>query len=104
MHTATWHCWCIAQSIMNLTRISIMLFSVASLFPIARARSAESDERPHGPPPAAIDACVGKSSGDSCVVTFRDRTINGTCKEMPQEDRLVCWPDQLPAGPPPDHR
>jgi hypothetical protein len=89
---------------MKLTRISLLLLSAASVFSLASARSAESDERPHGPPAAAIDACVGKNSGDTCVVTFRDRTIDGTCKEMAQEDRLVCWPDQLPAGPPPDHR
>ena len=89
---------------MKLTRISILLLSAASAFPIARARSADSDERPHGPPAAAFDACAGKSSGDTCAVTFRDRTINGTCKEMAQEDRLVCWPDQPPPGPPPDHR
>lgn len=87
---------------MKLTHISILLFSAATTFPVGTARSADGDQRPHGPPAAAFDACSGKSSGDACAVAFGDRTINGTCKTMPQGDRLVCWPDQPPPGPPPD--
>jgi hypothetical protein len=87
---------------MKLTHVSILLFSAATAFPLAMARAADSDDRPRQPPAAAFDACSGKSSGDTCSVTFRDRTITGTCKTIPQEDRLICWPDQPPPGPPPD--
>jgi hypothetical protein len=87
---------------MKLTRIALLLFSAATAFPIDNVRSAEADDRPHGPPAAAFDACAGRSSGDSCTVTFRDQTIVGTCKTIAQDDRLICVPDQAPPGPPPD--
>jgi len=87
---------------MKLTQVSILLFSAATTCLVGTARSAEGDQRPHGPPAAAFDACSGKSSGDACTVTFGDRTINGSCKAEPQDDRLLRWPDQPPPGPPPD--
>jgi hypothetical protein len=87
---------------MKLTQVSILLFSAAIALPAGKARSAETEQRPHGPPAEAFDACSGRASGDACSVTFGDRTIKGTCKPMPQDDRLVCWPDQPPPGPPPD--
>jgi hypothetical protein len=87
---------------MKLTRVSILLFSTAIAFPAGKAISADRDPRPHGPPAAAFDACSGKSAGDACSVTFGDRTIVGTCKTIPQDERMVCFPDQPPSGAPPD--
>lgn len=84
--------------------VCVLLFSVSTAFPVATALSAEGDQRPYGPPPAAFDACNGKSAGDGCVVTLRDRTISGACKELPEGGRLVCAPDHLPPGPPPEQR
>lgn len=83
---------------MKVASISLLLLSTATSFALA----GEPAERPHGPPPAAFEACAGKSAGDSCSVTFRDRKIDGTCKVPPQDDRLICWPDHPPPGPPPD--
>jgi hypothetical protein len=55
---------------------------------------------PHrGPPPAAFDACKGKSQGDACEVTFREHKITGKC-EPTRESTLACRPDH-PPGPPP---
>ncbi len=87
---------------MNPIRVCILFLSAAAASPVATA-SAQSDQRPHGPPPAAFDACNGKSSGDSCTVTFGERTVDGSCRQLPQDDRLACMPDHMP-GPPPDRR
>jgi len=59
----------------------------------------------HGPPPEAFDACSGKSEGDACTVTFRDKSLEGKCLAPPKdagESRLFCAPP-LPPEPPPDH-
>jgi hypothetical protein len=61
---------------------------------------------PPAPPPIpeeAFAACSGKSKGDACSVTFRDRTIDGTCAEPPpgvSDPRLACRPNGPPPGPP----
>jgi hypothetical protein len=86
---------------MKFTRITILL-ATATCLPLQIASANETGERRPGPPPAAFEACSGKASGDSCTVSFRDRTISGTCKTIPQEDRLLCVPDHAPPGPPPD--
>jgi hypothetical protein len=55
---------------------------------------------PHKPPQAAIDACAKSSRGSACSVTIRDRTITGTCENIPQTTTLACRPEH-PPGPPP---
>jgi len=86
---------------MKLTRVTLLLATVSCLS-LEAASAAETADHRRGPPPAAFEACSGKASGDSCTVSFGDRTINGTCKTLPQDDRLVCMPDHAPPGPPPD--
>jgi hypothetical protein len=87
---------------MNTTPIKLLLFSVVVAVPVAAATSTALADRPPGPPPAAFEACAGKNDGDSCTVKFRDRTIEGTCKAIPEDDRLICRPNHPPPGPPPD--
>lgn len=59
-------------------------------------------ERPK-PPQVALDACRNRAEGEACSVTFRDKTISGTCRKMPgADDGLVCLPEGFPpAAPPP---
>lgn len=48
---------------------------------------------PPGPPPEAIQACEGKSSGDTVQFqTPRGDTISGTCREM--QGQLVAVPQK----------
>ena len=59
----------------------------------ARAQPLADDGRPHGPPPEAITACNNKTEGATCSVQFRDRTIEGTCKNGPDGNGpLACAP------------
>ncbi|HWA76691.1 MAG TPA: hypothetical protein VG937_30370 [Polyangiaceae bacterium] len=68
----------------------------------ALAETGANGQRPHRPPQAAFDACKGATEGASCSVTFRDRTVDGTCRKGPNgEDELACVPAH-PPGPPPE--
>ena len=57
---------------------------------------------PNGrPPQQAIDACSNKAEGDTCSVTFGDRTMDGTCRKGPGGDGpLACAPKGPPPPPP----
>ena len=67
---------------MKLTRITILL-ATATCLPFEVASANDTGERRPAPPPAAFDACTGKAAGDSCTVSFRDRTIDRTCRSIP---------------------
>lgn len=55
-----------------------------------------------GPPPQAFDACKTLAEGAACVVTFGDRSIQGTCRKGPDGNgALACAPANLPPPPPP---
>jgi hypothetical protein len=54
---------------------------------------------PHKPPQEAFDACASAKDGDTCSVTFHDKTMSGVCHTTP--DGLACRPDGMPPGPPP---
>ena len=58
---------------------------------------------PHGPPPAAFDACASKGAGDTCSVKLGDRDIAGICTAPPSgasDPRISCLPkDMPPPGP-----
>ena len=55
-----------------------------------------------GPPPQAIDACKSLAESAACVVTFGDRSINGTCRKGPDGSGLLaCAPANMPPPPPP---
>ncbi|HEY8072542.1 MAG TPA: hypothetical protein VIF62_00485 [Labilithrix sp.] len=47
-------------------------------------------------PKEAFDACTSKASGDACSLSFRSRTINGSCANAPEgapQQGLVCKPE-----------
>jgi hypothetical protein len=46
----------------------------------------------HQPPPEAFAACEGKSASDTCSVTLRERTVEGTCAAFADSGQLVCRP------------
>jgi hypothetical protein len=54
-------------------------------------------KRPCHPPPEAIEACDGASSGDACSFTAPDGdTIRGTCwkpDDAPADAPLACAPN-----------
>ena len=87
---------------MKVTRVRLILGAATCCLTFGIASAAEPTDRRRGPPPAAFEACNGKASGDTCTVSFGDRTINGTCKPSPRDDRLFCVPDHAPHRPPPD--
>ena len=47
------------------------------------------------PPPAAYEACEGKSEGASCSVDTPRGTLEGTCRIPPNMDELVCVPNDF---------
>lgn len=54
---------------------------------------------PHGPPPAAFDACASKAVGDACTVSFGDKDHAGTCAAPPPgapDTRIACRPNDMP--------
>lgn len=53
-------------------------------------------ERPHGPPPEALDACKDKKANDSCQFSSpRGDGVTGTCW-APQGKPLACKPANAP--------
>ena len=53
-------------------------------------------ERPHGPPPEALDACKDKQSGDAGqFASPRGDNMSGTCT-APQDKPLACKPERPP--------
>jgi hypothetical protein len=53
---------------------------------------------PTTPPQEAIQACDGKTSGDTCSFTgMRNDTVTGTCRNGPDgQGALACAPAQMP--------
>lgn len=82
----------------NMPRLALFL-AVATITMIAPP-SLRAGEGPRRPPPAAFDACSGKSAGEACQVALPDRTVDGTCAATP-DGALACRPDH-PPGPPPE--
>ena len=78
-----------------------IFLAAATVFPGTLSRAADDPpaRRPHGPPPAAFEACAQKAAGEACSVAMPDRTITGVCAEA-SDARLFCRPDH-PPGPPP---
>jgi hypothetical protein len=55
----------------------------------------EKMERPHGPPPVAIEACAQKVAGDACSFTGRDGEARvGSCAQ--KEQVTACRPEKAP--------
>ena len=49
-----------------------------------------------GPPPEAIEACSGKSEGDTCSFRGRRGDVTGQCRLPPNggQGELACAPDR----------
>jgi hypothetical protein len=58
-----------------------------------------ADVPPAGPPPEAVQACSGKSSGDACEVSFGPRSESGTCTVL--DGVMACHPRRPPHHAPP---
>lgn len=76
--------------------ITVLLLTLAIILPTFGFAS-NRPERSQGPPPQAIEACKGKSVGDSVNVTGRrGESLEATCQE--KDDLLVAVPDNMPEG------
>ena len=82
------------KQVLNST---VLLLSLALLLPASSYAFGGGKGRPQGPPPEAIAACEGKSSGDSVEFTGRrGDTIEATCQE--DEGQLAAVPNNPPEG------
>ena len=76
---------------------AILLLTLAALIPTSIYAFGGGNGRQQGPPPEAIEACEGKSVGDS--VTFTDPrggSHEGTCQEI--DGQLAAAPENMPEG------
>lgn len=77
-----------------MTKITLSFFTLFA-FQVAFAQSSGEQgqsQRPHGPPPEAIEACSGSSADAACSFTGRrGETLSGSCFEGPQG--LACRPE-----------
>lgn len=55
---------------------------------------------PRGPPPEALAACNGLSSGAACGFTHHGRNLTGECRAGPNGEALACAPAGMPPGGP----
>lgn len=65
---------------------------------IEQANKSQENDKRRGPPPAAFNACKGKTSGDSTQFeTRRGKIISGTCEVLGGENsgKLVLRPDKM---------
>lgn len=92
---------------MSLANSKLKIF--AALFFVSMVYSSQScaapggRDRPHGPPPEAIEACTDLSEGEACSFTGRrNDKVEGTCI-VPQsgKEELACAPE---GGPPNERR
>lgn len=83
---------------MNKNVLSTMVFLLALTILLPTIASA-GQGRPQGPPPEAIEACEGKSVGDSVEFSGRrGESIEATCQE--KDGLLAAVPDNMPEGGP----
>ena len=47
------------------------------------------------PPAEAYEACSGLSEGDRCEVDTPRGKMEGTCKFLSDEEKLVCYPNKF---------
>ncbi|NVB40259.1 hypothetical protein G6O69_20620 [Pseudenhygromyxa sp. WMMC2535] len=82
----------------SLIRPLLLLFTLFSSGPGEGERPPQGDGPPR-PPAEAIDACSGKSSGDSCSFSGREgETVSGVCFTPESDKPLACRPSQPPGG------
>ncbi|OQY31577.1 MAG: hypothetical protein B6I38_05620 [Anaerolineaceae bacterium 4572_5.1] len=51
------------------------------------------------PPQEALDACLNLALGESCTVNLPNRDVEGICISDPQQDALVCVPENRQISP-----
>ena len=80
------------------------LFFIAGSLVASLAKGEGDDPAPRDPPPDMVAACDNRAAGDSCSVTFKGQTIEGTCRSDPRGDGpLACFAKgPPPGGPPPE--
>ncbi len=48
----------------------------------------------HRPPPEALEACKSLAAGAACSVTFKEKTLSGTCRQGPNQEAAACMPNR----------
>ena len=62
---------------------------------------AQEQQSRREPPKEAISACENKKTGDTCSMsTPKGDTLEGTCKNTPDDKYFVCMPENMPNGRP----
>lgn len=87
----------------NLCLASILIVAIVVLSPFCvRAQGGPEGGRPPGPPPEMVEACQGKSTGNSCEFVGRQgATVSGTCQASREDaSQLICLPKDRPKGGP----
>jgi hypothetical protein len=81
----------------QLLNTTILFLTLAIILPATVYSSSSRQGRQQGPPPEAIEACEGKSVGDSVEFTGRrGESLEATCQEI--EGQLAAVPDNAPKG------
>ena len=76
---------------------AMMLFGIVN-FAIAQDNKGP---RQGTPPKEAIEICKNKNTGSTCSITTpRGDTLEGTCKNTPDEKYFVCMPERGQQMPP----
>ena len=81
---------------LNLTAAAFVVLTTSAAF--------AQQGPPRGPPPEALTACQGLSSGAACAFTHGPRNVTGTCRAGPTGEGLACAPSDMgPGGPSKGH-
>lgn len=76
--------------------LTLTILLPATLYAFGGGKSG-GQGRQQGPPPEAIEACEGKSVGDSVEFTGRrGEALEATCQE--KDGQLAAVPDNMPEG------
>ena len=83
----------------QLQNTTVLLLTLAILSPVTVYAFGGGKKHPQGPPPEAIEACAGKTVGDSVVFTDgRGESLEATCQE--RDGQMAAVPDNMPEGEP----
>ena len=77
---------------------AMVVVTMLALMPLtAWGKGNDRGDRPQGPPPEAIEACDGKSAGDSVTFTGRQgESLSATCEEI--DGQLAAVPEGMKGG------
>lgn len=97
------------RSVSVISALAASIFAAEFPERVAPASSTNATEFEQGglpgPPREAIDACKNKDQGDACTVNIHGNSIEGTCRESPDDNEsLICFPEHMPAPPGPGGR